>query len=88
MKSMKIIKSIMLTTFLMLTAFSGYAEKVDFGDNNKPYQACFKACADDDAGCYTDINTNVRAQSFSYEVQCHNKVLECQFGCKDKYNVQ
>lgn len=62
----------------------------DFGDNNKPYQACFKACDVYITKCYPGGNgTNSRSSAnFNYRVECSNRQLDCQFSCKDKYNVQ
>ena len=88
MQITKLITKVMLLTMsTMVSVAPCYAasQSIDSGDNNKPYQACFQACQN--TKCYDNGNGNVKSLSFNFQATCHNKVLNCQFGCKDKYNV-
>lgn len=80
-------KSFLLTAFCILVASSSFAASPDFGDNNKPYQACIKACVPV-VSCNSTNTSNTKSLSFSDRVECSNRQLNCDFACKDKYNVQ
>ena len=84
---MKFTKLVILAASIIVSAASCFADSqaIDSGTNNKPYQACFNACKN--AKCYDNGNGNVKSLSFSFQATCHNEELNCQFGCKDKYNV-
>ena len=69
-----------LLTMLAATCYA------DDGSTNKDYQACFKACAPDVKCNGTDGSG--KTMSFNTRVACSNKQLNCEFACKDKYNIE
>lgn len=84
---MKYSKKLFAYTLIMVTSpLSSQALTPDFGDTNRSYQLCFKACAS--KTCYTNNDGNIKSKDFSHQVTCENTKLNCQFGCKDEYGVQ
>jgi hypothetical protein len=69
--------------FMLCVALFCYA---DSGKKNKGYQACLVAC-EPPVACGSRDDNN-RVQSFSNQVACSNRQLDCKFACKDKYNVE
>lgn len=82
-------QKIKLTLFAACILFTTGLSYADDGSNNPAYQACFNACTPDTpCNRLNNGNTNTRTQTFGARVACSNKQLNCEFACKDKYNVE